>query len=468
MRAIECHPVPNFLIARREIALSLLLIGTAILSGCGKGPSSQAESKTIHQAADVQEGVQYFAPGPGGTLPENIQKASAQQSVRDDDWEKELDEDRDDKLKDQLFAPAREQLVVKEPDKGTPEWMIREITKLRAQPVNIIRQPVAGKAGEFENAKLPDEQVPQERRRRSEQVIELASQAIAQTYQDQERQQVFNNAVHYLADARLELALEGDTEQASTLNDDAEVLYKRDPKSFAAVETAHRVLQLTLTQAQKYGEREPRWTQALARQARQFAQRFPQEQSRAAMFLITAGRHCDQQGLLEEAHTCLALVRSEFAKTPFAAQVEAPLRRLELPGKALAEFAGSTHDGGFVDIQKSRGKFTFIAFWSSDSEKFKADAPRLQQTLAAAGNRVVAVGVNLDRDEVALDRFLESTPLPWQQIFYSDAAKRGYDNMVARYYGVAHVPQYWLVGPDGVVRSINVQVDQLPQLLTTR
>lgn len=451
--------------AWRRLAQQWSLIGTTTLctlaplswSGCGNQGGGQVAQpagpkNTVDQASAT------FNPNAafhGGAIP-HVQAAVGS----DDDWEKELDNQTAPKV-EEVRA-----MVKNEPSSGSPEWMLREIARTRALPLNVVRQPVAGKPGQFENVQLPPEQVPAERLRRSEQIIEMASQVAAMTHNDAGQAQLFNNAIHYLAEARLERALEGDEEQASLLSDDAETLFKRDPKSFAAIETSHRLLQLTLTQSQKQGAKDARWSQALARQARLFAERFPQESSRAALFLITAAKNCDDFGLNDEARSCLTLVRTDFSKTPFAAQAEAMLRRMDLTGRTLEEFAGSTHDGGFIDIKQLRGKFVLIAFWDSSSAKFQQDLPLLRQVTAARADKVSVLGVNFDRDEVALDRFLETSQLDWRHIFYSDPEKRGAENMVAKYYGVTSGPQYWLVGPDGTVRSVNVKPEQLAQMLS--
>jgi hypothetical protein len=73
--------------------------------------------------------------------------------------------------------------------------------------------------------------------------------------------------------------------------------------------------------------------------------------------------------------------------------------------------------------------------------------------------------VNLDKDELAVDHFLEQTGIAWKHIFYSDPELRGSKNVVAKYYGVNNVPVYWLVDSEGKVRSIDVDPARLEQEL---
>src|SRR5690606_25675769 len=149
-------------------------------------------------------------------------------------------------------------------------------------------------------------------------------------------------------------------------------LFARDATSFAAIEAGSHVLQLTRTMADRHAAEDPQWAVAFANQARLFAERFPQETSRAAVNVIAAGRMCEQLQLAEEARACYAVVEQTFPNSPYAAQIEGSLRRLRLPGNQLTEFGGSTFDGGFVSISQLRGKPLLIAFWASNSEEFQA------------------------------------------------------------------------------------------------
>ncbi|WP_437203980.1 thioredoxin-like domain-containing protein [Planctomicrobium sp. SH664] len=342
---------------------------------------------------------------------------------------------------------------------GTPEWIVREIARLRSLPTDVVRQQVPGEPDRFEVVRLTTDEARQELQRRNEKVIELAMEAIQKTNADPAKEQLFNNAVHFLADARMQLSLAGDTAQAQLMAEDAEHLYKRNKTSFAAIESAAKIVQLTQQQAQQYAAGDPQWALAFAQQARLFAEKFPGETSRAAIHLLAAGRMCDELGQREAAQLCLRTIADKFPGTPFAEQVEPSLRRLALPGNVLQEFGGTTTDGGYISIEQYRGQAVLIAFWASNSTRFREHLPFIQQAQSRFGNRLAVVGVNFDRDERSVDQFLEETGISWKQIFYSDPEKRGARNLVARHYGVTQVPAYWLVDPQGKV--ISVQVDPL-------
>jgi len=349
---------------------------------------------------------------------------------------------------------------------GTPEWNVREIARLRTSPMNMVQEPNPQDPKNPKIVKLNAEQTAKERNRRQYKIIELAQQVVGKTHDQEEQESLFNNAVHYMSDARLQLALAGDTEQAGLMSEDADALFQRDATSFAAVESAYKIVQLTQSQAQRSAASDPKWAVAFAKQSRLFAERFPLETGRVGVNLMAAGRMCDNLGLTEESMKCLSLVEERLADTPFADQVAPILRRQRLTGQPLSEFGGSTHDGGYITIEQYRGKAVLIAFWASNSAHFKRDLPTIEQALSTHGDKAVAIGVNLDKNEFAVDQFLEETENGWKHIFYSDVEKRGARNLVAQYYGVFKVPTYWLITPDGTVHSVNVNIATLPEELS--
>jgi TolA-binding protein len=347
-----------------------------------------------------------------------------------------------------------------------PESLIAEVTRLRTLPDRVAEVSYQNGEKQLANERpLTEEEIQAERRTRLEKIVELTTLAITKIHHDPEREQLFNNAVHYLADARLQLALLGDTQQAQLLTEDAEALFQRDRTSFAAVEAAYKVVQLAESTAEKWGRDNPEWTRAYANQARLFVEKFPQEQARGAVSLIAAGRKCEQKGQLDEARKCFFLVEEKYPETPFAEQIAGILRRLRLPGQPL-ELAGPTIDGGFFNVDKCAGRAVLAVFWASNSETFLRDLPALKSICEHySEDKLAVIGVNLDQQEGAVDQFLAMTGLHWTQIFFSDPNQRGGKNPVARYYGVQTVPTYWLADKTGTVVEAPADIRSLPARL---
>ena len=345
------------------------VLGLFLVCGCGgsgnSAPQAQSDggsaastgSPEVRTAEATPPAAPAAAPTAGGPAQAaspagQIVQTSAQKESADDD----------------VFAVGDD-----EPDDvkpGSNEFLLREMSRLRTAPLDVVRQPIPGQPGKFEEKKLTTEQANDELKRRCHLIVEKAMQIVVATTNDPEQEKLFNNAVHFLCDARMKLALAGESDQTELLNQDAEALYKRNKDSFAASEAGYRLVQLAQANAESSGKQDAQLATVFGRQARLFAERFPKEVNRAPMALLTAGRFCELFGAPAEAKACYEVIEAKFTGTPFADQVAGCLRRIRLPGQTLTDFGGPTLDGGFVKLEDYAGKPMLIVFWSKDSETF--------------------------------------------------------------------------------------------------
>lgn len=340
--------------------------------------------------------------------------------------------------------------VPAEPEPGTPLWLAREIRLVRMQalPEKVDVQGIAA--------------IQKERNRK---IVDLASQSISATHDKPELAELFDDAIHQLMEARLQLALSGDEENRAALYEDAASLFQRDPKSAAAAESSFVVAQFSHTQALKYARQEPKWLDEFSRQARQFAANFPQQDGRAVSLLLAAAWSCELHRRTDEAIACYSLLAEKFPDSPQGQQARGVLRRLTLPGKPLV-LAGPTIDGGFVTAEEFRGKPLLVVFWSSTAQPFVDKVAAFQEaTKKYEPQGLKVVGVCLDEDESAVDAFLEQHPLSWPQIWFSKPDEKGWNNRLVKFFGVREVPAVWLVDAQGVVRDVYVDPAKLDERL---
>jgi hypothetical protein len=340
----------------------------------------------------------------------------------------------------------------KEPEPGTPEWNLLEITKIRVQTT-----PAA------EN--LDVSKLAQIRRERNERIIDLATAVIGATHQNPKQEELLVAGVHQLMESRTQLALQGNAEDVEALYSDCETLQKKFPKSKAAAEAAFSRVLFARTNATMRGLKEPRWLEEFARQARLFATTFPEEETRAMIVLQAAARSCELHRKYDEAAGCYAAIEKKFPKHQHAAQASAALRRLSLKGQTL-QLAGPTLDGGFSRIDDFAGKLVLVCFWDTESEEFLKTVPMIQSIAKKYGKSGLAViGVNLDEEESTVAEYLEEHPMPWPHIFHPDPLQRRWDNPVVKYYGVQDVPCLWLVDGEGTVVDMTVQPETLEKVV---
>jgi thiol-disulfide isomerase/thioredoxin len=124
-------------------------------------------------------------------------------------------------------------------------------------------------------------------------------------------------------------------------------------------------------------------------------------------------------------------------------------------GKSL-ELAGSTILGTSFQWSSYRGKVVVVDFWASWCEACRVEMPllkELHEKYSARGFDVV--GVNLDKDTAALERFLQAHSFPWTIL-------AGQESLAcARRLGVSGLPTMLLVDGDGKVVSVAHTVGEL-------
>ncbi len=423
--------------------LGCWMLATTMLTGCGGGsnpasPSQQTtNSATTKESLTLAEGLDLPDSNHGVLPASGIGQPPTKAGSGEDDSE---------------FDRAQ-------PTKDSPEWFILQITRLKLRPLGDSVDAFSQTA----------ERQAELRRERNQQLVDLATEAIARTHKDKDESKVrvFDLAVHHLLEAELQLALTGDQDHIDAIYEHASSLYERDPQSKAAVEAGQVLISFARLNAQRFGQQEPKWLEEYGRLARQFAKHFPQEERQAIPVLFAAGQSCEYHGMTADAIQCYAMVRELFPESSAAARITPILRRLNLKGQPL-QLAGPTIGGGFLNAEEMLGKPLLVVFWTTQAKPFVRQLPALQELLGQIDtNRLNIVSVNLDDDdnESAVQTFLESNGLAWPTIFQTDSDKRGWNNPVAAYYGIQSVPLYWVVSSKGNVVETATNVQQIEPLL---
>ena len=316
------------------------------------------------------------------------------------------------------------------------------------------------------------------RRERNERIVEMATNVLRLTMDDESRKPQFHQAIGQLLEARFQLALLGGKAEIDQLYTDVQALNDRDPKSVAAAEGVYTIAKFAHTQAGSHGKSQPVWFETLSRWAREFADRFPEQTQRAVSLLFGAARSCELHAnatddqdlssrLMTECKLCYTTLAEKFGKTEQGQNATASLRRLSLVGQQLSQFSGPTADGGFVSADEFPGKPTLIYFWESDSTEFSEGLlPALEKIRAQwPADQLRIVGVALDEDESTLNSFMEMHNVPGQQIFFPNAQQRSWDSPLIRFWGVARAPSVWLIDGKGKVVSTTATAKSAPKEL---
>ena len=98
-----------------------------------------------------------------------------------------------------------------------------------------------------------------------------------------------------------------------------------------------------------------------------------------------------------------------------------------------------------LDLAHLRGKVVLVDFWASWCEPCRHSFPWLNAMQTKYADRgLVVIGVNLDRERAAADRFLQDVPAEFR-IVYDPAGT------LASHYDLPGMPVSYVIGPNGDV-----------------
>lgn len=104
-------------------------------------------------------------------------------------------------------------------------------------------------------------------------------------------------------------------------------------------------------------------------------------------------------------------------------------------------------EGDSLSLADLKGKFVLLDFWFTTCPPCLDELPRLHALQSRYQDRLVVVGISIDRDRARFHRFLEREGIHWPQVL--DMLDN--EGAVQTLYRAPYYPSYWLINPDGEV-----------------
>jgi len=133
-------------------------------------------------------------------------------------------------------------------------------------------------------------------------------------------------------------------------------------------------------------------------------------------------------------------------------------------GSPAPAFTQATPEGKPVSLADYRGKYVLVDFWASWCGPCRQENPAVIKAYNAyKGRNFDIVSVSLDKEDGRANwlKAIADDHLTWTQV--SDL--RGFDNEVAKRYGVQSIPQNFLIDPSGKIVATNLRGDELQATL---
>jgi len=159
------------------------------------------------------------------------------------------------------------------------------------------------------------------------------------------------------------------------------------------------------------------------------------------------------------AKTFIETVKTDLAAHPMSAQINQFLE--QLGAKLNQPMVGSTMDIAFtstagdeIDLSKMNDKVVLVDFWATWCGPCVAEMP----TVIAAYEKYQdkgfeVIGISLDQDMEALDKFTKERGMTWPQYFDG----KGWENTIAGKYGISGIPATFLIGKDGKIVATDLR-----------
>lgn len=131
-------------------------------------------------------------------------------------------------------------------------------------------------------------------------------------------------------------------------------------------------------------------------------------------------------------------------------------------GKTAKDFITETISGKKITLSEQKGKVVLLQFWASWCPGCRAEMPNVKKCYEEfKGKGFEVIGISLDNNKENMMKYLEEVGIKWEISF----SGKGWDDDIAKLYGVNSIPSLWLVDRKGILRYFDIRGEELKKAI---
>ena len=132
-------------------------------------------------------------------------------------------------------------------------------------------------------------------------------------------------------------------------------------------------------------------------------------------------------------------------------------------GEPFPSLKFTSLQGQDYDIARMKGKVVMVDFWATWCGPCLKEIPNLIATYEKYhGDGFEIVGISLDKNKEALQRYIKDKKMPWPEYFDG----KEWNNEIGQRFAVKAIPCSYLIDREGVVRYVSIRGEQLTDAIT--
>lgn len=172
------------------------------------------------------------------------------------------------------------------------------------------------------------------------------------------------------------------------------------------------------------------------------------------VYFLSKAEALKEEGKADEIKAVLEEAKKGKISQRFLQRIEQEIGIAKKIGKPFEDFKVKDLEKKELTLSSYKGKVVLIDFWATWCGPCMEEMPNVIKTYKKFHSQgFEIIGISLDQDEAKLKKVLKAKEMTWRQYFDG----KGWNNVLAKKYGIQSIPATYLIGPDGKILGVNLR-----------